>query len=418
MRVPGSKSLTNRELILSAIAETPSKLRHPLRSRDTLLMLNALRALGTTFDETETTIAITPAPLHGPASIDCGLAGTVMRFVPPLAALADGDIHFDADPQAYARPMGTTLNALTSLGVSIDGDGLPFTVHGAGAIGGGTLEIDASGSSQFVSGLLLAAPRFLHGLDLRHIGNQLPSLPHIAMTIDALSQRGVVVTVIGDDRWRVDHGPVDGRSLTIEPDLSNAAPFLAAAAITGGSVTIPDWPQATSQVGDLFPNILERMGARVTTTADTVTVHGTGQLHGIDVDMSACGELVPTVAAVAALATGPTTIKGVAHLRGHETNRLEALAHELTAIGCPTTELTDGLHIAPSSDALHGTEWHAYADHRMATCGAIIGLAVPGVTIDDIGCTAKTLPEFPKMWHAMIEAVDITTADVNTGDPA
>jgi 3-phosphoshikimate 1-carboxyvinyltransferase len=408
IRLPGSKSLTNRELILAALADGPSLLRAPLHSRDTALMIHALRALGVTIEEVEgvgnygADLLVTPGELEGGVSIDCGLAGTVMRFLPPLAALALGPVAFDGDPAARTRPMRTMLNALRSLGVDINDDGrgaLPFSLYGTGTVEGGELAIDASASSQFVSGLLLVAPRFEAGLTLRHTGDRLPSLPHIEMTIETLAARGVTVETPEPGTWIVPAATIEARDVDIEPDLSNAGPFLAAALIAGGSVTVSGWPEKTTQVGAQMRTILADMGGTVgyESTGDGIgdlTVTGTGKIRGIVLDESS--ELAPTVAAIAALAESETVLTGIAHLRGHETNRLEALATEINALGGDVTETEDGLIIRPAP--LHGGLWHSYADHRMATAGAIIGLAVPGVEIDDIQTTAKTLPQFAALW--------------------
>lgn len=399
--VPGSKSITNRAYILAALADSPSTLVNPLSSRDTDLMSAALNAMGCTVQAQETnegtTVTITPGALHG-ASIDCGLAGTVMRFLPPLAALADGPVTVDGDEQARSRPMGTILQALRDLGVDVEGDSLPFTVSSSGTPDGGTVTIDASGSSQFVSGLLLSAPRYANGITVRHEGGQLPSMPHIDMTVDMLRKAGVDVDT-GDNTWTVKPGPITGGTWEIEPDLSNATPFLAAAMVAGGSVSIPFWPESTTQPGDEFRTIAEAMGATVTLHDGTLTVTG-GELHGIDWDMGDIGELTPTVAALCALADTPSTLTGIAHLRGHETDRLAALANEITKLGGNVTELEDGLCIEPAE--LHGGQWESYADHRMATAGAIIGLRVPDVVVEDVETTAKTLPGFAGMWEAMV----------------
>lgn len=417
-QIPGSKSLTNRELVLSALAQEPSRIRRPLFSRDTSLMIDALAALGTRIEQVDgdgafgRDLLITPGELHG-GTVDCGLAGTVMRFVPPLAALGIGPASFDGDPGARVRPMRTVIEALRALGVDVADDGrgaLPFTVHGTGAVDGGTLRIDASASSQFVSGLMLSAPRFGRGLDLVHEGPSLPSLPHIDMTIHTLTARGGVVTQIGDARWRIDPTPIRGAEVTIEPDLSNATPFLAAAAVVGGSVTIAGWPATTTQVGDMFPSIVERMGARVDVEGDALTVSGTGRLDGIDIDLTPCGELTPTVAGLAALATGPSVLRGIAHLRGHETDRLAALATEITALGGAVTETADGLVIDPRP--LSGGTWHSYADHRMATTGALIGLVTPDVLVEGIEATSKTLPEFVSLWRAMLGRTAASTISI------
>lgn len=404
--IPGSKSLTNRELVLSALADGPSTLRAPLVARDTELMAEALRALGATIDASPGVWRITPGRLHGDVSLHAGLAGTVMRFIPPVAALADGPVTIDGDAHARKRPMRTTIDAVRALGVAVDDDGrgaLPFTIRGAGSVDGGELTIDASASSQFVSGLLLAAPRFREGLVLRHAGERLPSLPHIEMTIDTLTRRGVTVTSPESATWIVAPGPIAGADRAIEPDLSNAGPFLAAALLAGGRVTIAGWPDATTQVGELFATLLPRFGATVIQDADGLTVDGGAGWRGgrtwagVDLDLTEGGELAPTFVALAALATSGSRITGIGHLRGHETDRLAALAAEITGLGGRVTELDDGLAFEPAS--LHGGPWAAYADHRMATTGALLGLVVPGVVVDDIATTSKTLPEFPALWE-------------------
>jgi 3-phosphoshikimate 1-carboxyvinyltransferase len=401
VRVDGSKSLTNRALLLAALADGPSTIRRPLRSRDTKLMASALRSLGAGItDGLDGDWLVTPAALRGPARVDCGLAGTVMRFVPPAAALAAGDVRFDGDARARERPMTTMLDALRSLGAGVDGDALPFTVRGRGGLRGGEVTIDASASSQFVSGLLLSAARFDRGVTVHNGGRPVPSLPHIEMTLRMLRAHGVRVGGSGVGPWHVEPGPISARDWEIEPDLSNAAVYLAAAAATGGSVTVPGWPAATTQAGDAIRGILTSMGCDVRLTAGGLTVTGPTKLDGIDVDLHDVGELTPTVAALCALANGPSSLRGIAHLRGHETDRLAALAKELDGLGGNATETADGLLIHPRP--LRGGTWHAYADHRMATAAAIIGLVVAGVEVDDIACTGKTIPDFPGVWTAML----------------
>ncbi len=402
VRVPGSKSITNRAVLLAALSEADSAVHGVPASRDSTLMLEALRALGVPVDHSAdgTVLLGRHNGFRGPAAIDCGLAGTVMRFVPPAAALADGEIRFDGDPRARERPMGTVLNALRTLGVRLDGDALPFTLRGTGTVPGGAVIIDASASSQFVSGLLLSGARYERGVTVHHDGKPVPSLPHIEMTVAMLREAGVSVDDSDADTWRVEPGPVAAKTWTIEPDLSNATPFLAAAALTAGTVTVPDWPERTTQAGDAIRAILSAMGCEVTLSADGLTVAGPAKLSGVDVDMHDVGELTPTVAALTAFADGPSVLRGIAHLRGHETDRLAALAAELGGLGGAVTETEDGLAITPVS--LHGGVWQAYADHRMATAGAIVGLAVPGVEVDDIATTAKTMPDFPGMWARML----------------
>ncbi len=401
--LPGSKSITHRALVLAALADGPSTITGALRSRDTDLMIGALRGLGTDIAGDDTTLRVVPGALTG-GTVDCGLAGTVMRFLPSVAALADGDVAFDGDEQARQRPLVTVLAALRALGAEIDGSALPFTVHGAGRLRGGAVTIDASGSSQFVSGLLLSAARFDDGVIVYHDGKPVPSMPHIEMTVDMLRTAGVRVEAPSSsteaDTWRVSPGPIRAVDWTVEPDLSNATAFLAAAAVTGGEVTVPHWPRHTTQPGDAIREILDRMGARVTLHDGGLTVRGPARLHGIDIDLHDVGELTPTVTALAALADTPSWLRGIAHLRGHETDRLAALAAEVGRLGGSVHETADGLEITPAP--LHGGRWHSYADHRMATAGAILGLRVEGVEISDIGTTAKTLPDFVGLWETML----------------
>ena len=378
-------------------------------------MIEALGQLGVecrdSLDGGSDTLIVTPADFVGGVTIDCGLAGTVMRFVPPLAALANGPVTFDGDDGARRRPMATTIDSLRKLGVEVDDDGretLPLTVRGTGRVTGGEISIDASQSSQFVSGLLLAGARFTNGLTLRHTGEHLPSMPHIEMTIACLRARGVTVTEPERGVWRVEPGPISAIDIEIEPDLSNAAPFLAAALVAGGTVTIPQWPAHTTQVGDDLGGYFEEFGATVTRDNRGLTVDGGPgivggrPIRGVSLDLSTGGELAPSLIALAALADSPSTFTGIAHLRGHETDRLAALVTEINRLGGNSTELPDGIHLEPAP--LHGGEWQSYHDHRMATAGAIIGLAVDGVDVDNIGTTAKTLPDFPAMWAAMLDS--------------
>nr|WP_308124183.1 3-phosphoshikimate 1-carboxyvinyltransferase [Mycolicibacterium xanthum] len=415
--VPGSKSQTNRALILAALSDGPSTVSGALRSRDTDLMIGALRTLGlrvdaSDTDPTELTVsgAIDPAP---GSRIDCGLAGTVLRFVPPVAALGTTAVTFDGDEQARARPIAPLLAGLRGLGVGVQGDGLPFTVAGRGEVPGGTVEIDASGSSQFVSGLLLSGAGFTDGLTIVHTGESVPSAPHIAMTVSMLREAGVDVDDAQPNRWRVAPGPIAARHWRIEPDLSNAVPFLAAAVVSGGAVRITGWPPVSIQpAGDIL-SILQSLGAAVRRGDAYLEVQGSASYGGIDVDLHDVGELAPSVAALAALAVpgSVSQLRGIAHLRGHETDRLAALSTEITRLGGQCEETADGLTI--TARPLHAGVWHSYADHRMATAGAIIGLRVPGTEVADIGTTGKTLPDFPGMWADMLSG---QTADLKVGD--
>ncbi len=419
--VPGSKSATNRALVLAALADGPSTVSAALAARDTRLMAQALASLGVGIREVASDQSdgvglvdaqgpvgnvnwhVIPGPLHGDTSIDVGLAGTVMRFLPPVAALATGAVGFDGDPRARERPLGPMLDALRALGASItDADGyLPIRVEGSGSVRGGAVAIDASASSQFVSGLLLSAARFDNGLTLTHTGRELPSLPHITMTLHMLAEHGVHVDFDAKvSSWTLVPSPIRAIDRRIEPDLSNAGPFLAAAMATAGTVTIPGWPQHTTQAGDDLRGLLAEMGGQVDLTAEGLTLTGPTAIRGIDVDLGQVGELTPVIAALAALALSPSRLRGIAHLRGHETDRLAALVEVLTAFGGTARETEDGLIIEPSS--LHGATVSSYGDHRMATAAAVIGLVVPGVRVLDIGTTAKTLPDFTGMWQHML----------------
>ena len=435
INIPGSKSVTNRALILAALADSPSRLIRPLRSRDTDLMVEALRSLGIQIEviksadgqgvdkgkPNEEIWEIKPAPLFGPASIDVGNAGTVMRFMLPVAALAKGLINFDGDARSHERPVGPLVKALEDLGVTIDHKNkysLPLLINGAGSIRGGEVEVDASKSSQFLSALLLAGPRMLDGLIVRNVGKNLPSLPHIEMTTAMLRDFGAEVTQEEDlsgeysqTLWKVAPGAMRGRELVIEPDLSNAAPFMVAPIICGGEVVIKDWPRSTTQPGDRLREIFAAMGGQIEFVEEGLKVSGTGKISGIDINLSDEGELTPTIAALAALANSPSHLRGIGHLRLHETDRLAALAKEINALIGPTggevIEEESGLIIKPSSKNISDEKnehlFHTYEDHRLATAGAVMGLAIPNVIVENIETTRKTLPDFPGLWSSVLE---------------
>lgn len=406
--IPGSKSVTNRALILSALASSPSRLRRPLRSRDTELMAQGLRSLGIGIDETieangDENWLITPGPLFGPTSIDVGNAGTVMRFLPPLAALANGLVNFDGDPRSHERPLGPVISALEALGVSIDHKNrfaLPLTINGSGSLKGGVIEIDASASSQFVSALLLVGPAMRDGITVKHIGDTLPSQPHIDMTVAMLRQFGATVDDSMPSQWRVEHGTLVGQDFVIEPDLSNAAPFMSIALVSGGDVTIRDWPRTTTQPGDALRDIFSRMGGKVEFTNEGLKISGTGEIHGIDIDLHDVGELTPSIAALAALADSPSSLRGIGHLRLHETDRLAALTREINGLGGKVREEASSLHFEPSE--LRSGTFHTYEDHRLATAGAVIGLVIDGINVENIETTRKTLPDFPGLWSTTL----------------
>jgi 3-phosphoshikimate 1-carboxyvinyltransferase len=403
--VPGSKSLTNRALVLATLATSQgaSTISGALRSRDTDLMIGALQSLGVAVDGADTELTVSGAIDPQPGSrIDCGLAGTVLRFVPPVAALSSQTVTFDGDEQARTRPIAPLLDALRGLGVDVDGDRLPFAIRGTGSVAGGTVEIDASSSSQFVSGLLLSGAAFADGLTIVHSGESVPSAPHVAMTVAMLRAAGVNVDDSRTNRWHVSPGPISALHWDIEPDLSNAVPFLAAAVVTGGAVRIAGWPPASLQPADAIVGILQKLGAVVRQGSSYLEVQGADVYGGLDIDLHEVGELTPALAALAALATpgSVSQLRGIAHLRGHETDRLAALSTEINGLGGHCEETADGLRI--TARPLHGGGWRSYADHRMATAGAIVGLKVPGVEVEDIGTTAKTLPDFPQRWADML----------------
>ena len=467
VHIPGSKSLTNRYLLLAALADSPSYLRAPLHSRDSALMIEALRQLGAgielvptdspfgpdvrvtplNFAQADSAQAHTDSAQPQAVSIECGLAGTVMRFVPALAALLPGEFAFDGDPHARQRPMGPVLEGLRQLGVQVDCEqgenALPFVLRSPGlASAEGVSEapvvrIDASTSSQFVSALLLVAPRLPQGMVLVHEGSSVPSIPHIQMTVEALRQMGIRVQEHypsqgneaegGEYRWTVHPGSFPGFEMTIEPDLSNAGPFLAAAVVTGESVTIPHWPEpaadssaGTTQVGDMWRELLPALGARVSYAEGQLTVTGPAQLPegNFSFDLSAGGELAPTMAAACAFVKGRVELTGIAHLRGHETDRLAALAAEINRLGGSAHDTADSLVLEapiPATAEAQPVLARTYDDHRMATFAAIIGLRRPNVVVQNVATVAKTMPEFTAMWEDMLAqwqaGASIVTAD-------
>jgi 3-phosphoshikimate 1-carboxyvinyltransferase len=414
LRLPGSKSITNRALVLAALSDAPSVIRGPLRARDTSLAVAALRVLGCSVSESGTDLAVSP-PSHDPGSpapltVDVGNAGTVMRFLPAVAAvLSSAPVAFDGDPRARERPVGALLGALRELGVSIDDGGrgaLPFTVHCPGPVPGGPVTLDASGSSQLVSGLLLAAPRFADGVEVRHVGPPVPSLPHIEMTLRMLSGAGAEVEASGSPRpdgWRVRPGRLHLGDFTVEPDLSNAGPFLAAALVTGGSVTVLDWPADSLQAAAGIIDVLTRMGAECSAGPDGLTVTGSGIIHGVEADLRDIPELCLPLTSLAALASGPSAFTGVGHTRAQETDRLAAIAKEINALGGDVTELPDGLSIRPRPlRAAAGHAFESYDDHRMVMAAAVLGLATGGIEVLNVATVGKTFPDFTTRWGSML----------------
>ncbi|WP_199434915.1 3-phosphoshikimate 1-carboxyvinyltransferase [Qaidamihabitans albus] len=404
VRVPGSKSITNRAYVLAALSAGPTLVREPLDSRDARLMLAALAELGATSEHTADGVLVQPLTRGtGEVSVALGNAGTVARFTPPLAALGARTVHFDGDTAIRRRPVAPLLAALSALGADIDDGGRgapPFTVRGHGGLRGGAVDLDSSASSQFLSALLLAAPAFDAGATVRLTGRP-PSEPHIAMTLDMLRRFGAVPERDGVEF----HVPATTLSLTdysVEPDLSTAAPFVVAPLAVGGTVRIAGWPKETTQPGDWLRSLVRELGAEVTLDERGLTVTGAGRLPGAELDLHEVGELTPVIAALLCFADGPSLISGVAHLRGHETDRLAALATELSALGGDVTETTDGLRIRPAT--LHGGTFHTYDDHRLVMAGAVLGLRAPGVRVENPGTVGKTFPGFVRAWEDLLAA--------------
>ena len=412
--LPASKSITNRALVLAALSDSPAVITNPLHARDTALAADGLRALGAGITG-ETSWRVTPGqpPAGSLVGVDVGNAGTVMRFLPAVAALRRATVRFDGDARARLRPVGAILDALSRLGADIDDGGraaVPFTVRGRGTVRGGTVTLDASASSQLVSGLLLAAPRFGEGVEILHEGPPVPSAPHIAMTVRMLRAAGADVSsecaapgASGrPDAWRVRPGRLDLGAVTVEPDLSNAGPFLAAALVTGGTVTVPGWPRDSLQAAGPILDVLTRMGVRAEVGEQGLTISGTGAIRGITADLRDVAELAPVLTAVAALADGPSVFTGLEHTRGHETDRLAALAKEINALGGDVTELPDGLAVRPRPLRAAGEPFGSYDDHRMVMAAAVLGLAVPGIRVAGAETVAKTFPEFLGVWSGML----------------
>ena len=425
IRLPASKSITNRALVLAALSDGPARITNPLRARDTLLAVGGLRAMGTEITDvggqdpasgTDWRVSGGQPAAGSRVSVDVGNAGTVLRFLPAVAALTSAEVHFDGDARARQRPVGPILAALAQLGAHIDDGGrgaAPFTVLGRGAIRGGAVALDASGSSQLVSGLLLAAPRFDEGIEVRHEGPPVPSAPHIAMTVRMLGAAGADVEEIHSgpgesggrpDAWRVRPGRLSLGTVAVEPDLSNAGPFLAAALVTGGTISVPGWPRDSLQAAGQILDVLTRMGARCDIGPDGLTISGTGAIRGITTDLRDVAELAPVLTVVAALAETSSVFTGLAHTRGHETDRLAALAKEINALGGEITERPDGLRIRPRplrAQAADGP-FGSYDDHRMVMAAAVLGLVVPGLRVVNAQTAAKTFPGFTDVWAEML----------------
>ena len=425
VRPPGSKSMTNRALVLGALSDRPALITGPLVARDTCLMADALRALDCRITESPDGWLVEPAPLGLPAGpagpgqagvdIDVGNAGTVLRFVPPLAALTRADVTFRGDARVSKRPVGPLLDALRTLGATVSDDGtgaVPFVVRGRGSVPGGAVTLDASSSSQLVSGLLLAAARFGAGAEIRHSGPPVPSAPHIEMTVRMLRSAGVDVRAddaspgrLVTNSWRVLPGPISTERIDIEPDLSNAVPFLAAALATGGEVTVAGWPADSLQPAATIVDVLRSMGGEVHVGAQGLRVTGSGRVHGVRADLSEVGELTPVLTALAALASSPSEFTGIGHLRRHESDRLAALASEIGKLGGDVTELADGLRIRPAPLHADGVTFDSHDDHRLVMAAAVLGLVTDGMRVHNAATVGKTFPGFSRSWTQILAPV-------------
>ncbi len=402
VRVPGSKSITNRALVLAALTTRGGRecvLEGALRSEDTEVMVESLGRLGfeVEADWRQARLRLytppaTPAIPNAAADLFVANSGTTMRFLTALVALGHGRYRLDGVPRMRERPIQDLLDALAQLGVrarSESDNGYPPVVVEATGLPGGRVRIKGDTSSQFLSGLLMAAP-FADQETRITVEGPLVSVPYVTMTVEMIRQFGL--TIEQDGGFRIPGRQRGGvPSYHIEPDASAASYFFGAAAITGGSITVADLPAASLQGDVRFAEVLQQMGCRVARDVEALTVEG-GPLHGIDVDMNDISDTVMTLAAVACFAAGPTTIRNVGHIRHKETDRLAALATELRRLGAGVEERSDGLRIVPAP--LHGAVVQTYHDHRMAMSLALVGLKVPGVVIDHPACVAKTYPHF------------------------
>jgi 3-phosphoshikimate 1-carboxyvinyltransferase len=394
IRVPGSKSMTARALLLASVAMGSSTLLYPSETRDSVVLARGLRGMGCHVSSVdERRWLLRPRPLTG-AEVDVERSGTAMRFLPAVAGLAAGTVRFDGDPALRPVPLGPLVGALRALGVRAEAaGGLPLAVHGVGRVRGGEVTLDASASSQLVSGLLLAGTDYDRGLVLRHVGGPLAAHPHIDLTVAMLRAVGAAVDAGTPDVWEVEAGRLVGRAWEIEPDLAAAAPFLAAALVTGGRVTVPNWPPRTVQPGETLRALLTDLGGRCHLGTDGLTVAGTGTPSGVDADVTELTELLPVLAALCALADSPSTLRGVTPVRG--------LVAAFAALGADLRPDGDTLLVTPRP--LHGGPVDTRGDHRLAYAAAVLGLAVPGVVLSDVTCTAKTLPDFVARWARMLK---------------
>jgi len=404
VRIPGSKSVTARALFLSATAAGTSELLHPLRSDDTEAFAAGLTSLGypVQLSESSWTVTGSAAGPSGQASVYCRDAGTAARFLPTLAGCGSGRFRFDASEQLRRRPIQPVTDALRKLGakVSFEGaeDHLPFTIDTSG-LTGGSIEVDAEVSSQFLTGLLMSAPLMRDGLTI-HVP-RLVSAPYIEMTVRMMASFGVRVETDGTT-FAVPAQPYSAQRYEVEPDASTSSYFFAAAALTGNSITVSGLGSGSLQGDVEFARILQQMGAEVDFGERHITVTGTGQLHGIDVNMRDVSDTMPTLAAIAPFADGPVRISDVANTRVKECDRLEACAVNLRRLGIQVSTGPDWIEVQPGTPEPALME--CFHDHRIAMSFSITGLRTPGITLDDPDCVRKTFPEFHEVLAGVRQA--------------
>jgi 3-phosphoshikimate 1-carboxyvinyltransferase len=404
--VPGSKSLTNRALVCAALADGTSTLDGALVADDTEAMRTALATLGAAIDEHPSsgrlTVAGTGGRLRpGPLALDVRLSGTTSRFLLPVVALGTGEYRIDGAPPLRARPMGPVLDGIRALGAGVRPEGedghLPVTVVAPGGLAGGDVAVAGDTSSQFLSGLLLAAPYARSGVRLG-LTTALVSRPYVALTVAVMAAFGVDVEGdAGEGPLVVPRGRYRATAYAVEPDASTASYFLAAAALVGGRVTVEGLGAGSGQGDARFAEVLATMGARIDRTATTTTVTGNGELRSPGtLDLADMPDMAQTVAVLAAFADGPTEVTGVGFIRHHETDRIAAVVGELARAGVEARETSDGFVVHPGPP--HAARIATHDDHRMAMSFALLGLRVPGVEIADPGCVTKTFPGF---WEAL-----------------
>lgn len=398
LAAPPSKSVTHRALVAAALAEGPSTIVGPLQADDTLVTRNGLRALGLRIEERADGWVVhgCAGPISGGGRVELRDSGTSARFLLALAALASRPSRLDGSPRLRERPLSELAGALRGLGAHVrlaaKGDGLPAQAGGS-PLRGGAVRVAAGRSSQFASALMLVGSRLPGGLDLT-LEPPAVSLPYVQLTAQVLRRFGVGVEQADAFRWHVRQGAYSGREYRVEGDHSTASYFLCAAAVLGGRVRVRGLDPGSAQPDASFAEVLEGLGCRVVRSEDAVEVAGSGRIHGFDLSMGHAPDLVPTLAVLGLFAEGASTVRGVAHLRHKESDRLALLAHNLRALGREAQAIEDRLEIGASPAALRGGRVTTASDHRMAMAFAIAGLRLPDVEIDDDTCVAKSDPAF------------------------